>query len=637
MKVLLKSGDILELEENSPAYEAAKKIGMGLYKSACAVRINGEAQDLRAELREDDKIEFLTFEDKGGRHAYNHTAAHVFAQAVKRLYPAAKLAIGPAVKDGFYYDVDVEKPFTSDELVKLESEMKKIIKENLPIERFELSERDALALMEEQGEIYKAELIKEHSGKGEKISFYKQGEFTDLCAGPHLMSTGALKAIKLTQATGAYWRGDARNAMLCRVYGLAFPKQSLLDEHLAMLEEAKKRDHRKLGKELELFAFMEAGPGLPFFLPKGMVLRNALLEFWRKKHVEAGYDEIATPIILNRTLWENSGHWEHYKDNMYTTTVEDQEFALKPMNCPGSLLIFNNKLRSYRDLPVRMAELGTVHRREASGTLHGLLRVRSFTQDDAHIYVTREQIKGEIKGVVNLIDEFYRTFGFEYHVELSTRPENSMGSDEDWEAATSGLRESLDELGLNYVTNEGDGAFYGPKIDFHIEDSLGRTWQCGTVQLDFQMPQRFGANYIGADGEKYRPVMLHRVVLGSIERFIGILTEHFAGAFPVWLAPVQVRVLPISEKFLDYARSVEEKLRAAGIRAETDERGEKIGYKIREAQMQKIPYFVLVGEKEQGEGNISVRRRNSQETAAYSVSEFIAQVREAVESRKISD
>jgi len=636
INITLKNGDMLQVDGNQPAYEAAKQISMGLFRNACAVRINGEVCDLRTPLTQDCSLEILTFEDEEGRHAYRHTAAHVLAQAVKRLYPAAKLAIGPAIDNGFYYDIDVEKPFDPQDLENIETEMRKIIKEGLPIERFELPANEAYALMEKQGESYKMELIKEHGDKGEAISFYCQGEFTDLCAGPHLMSTGNLKAVKLTQATGAYWRGDASNTMLCRVYGIAFPKQSMVDEYLAMLEEAKQRDHRRLGRELELFTFMDAGPGLPFFLPKGMILRDNLLSFYTEIHRKSGYDFISTPIILNQHLWETSGHWFHFRDNMYTTSVEETEFALKPMNCPGSLLVYNDKIHSYRDLPIRMAELGLVHRQEASGTLHGLMRVRSFTQDDAHIYTLPEQIRDEVVGVATLIDKIYTTFGFEYKMELSTRPENSMGTDEEWELATDALKASLDVIGKPYVINEGDGAFYGPKIDYHLTDSLGRSWQCGTIQLDFQLPQRFDCTYIGADGEKHRPIMIHRAILGSIERFIGILTEHYAGAFPLWLAPEQVRILPISEKFADYAKQLCDRLKDNHIRAEIDYRNEKIGYKIREAQMHKVPYFVVVGEKEQESETISVRQRNSRDTVSGDLDSFLIQLQQEISSRQIS-
>ena len=514
IQITLKGGTVKEYENPVSAADVAKDIGMGLYKAACVAKINGEVCDLRTMISENCELEILTFDDEDGKKTFRHTASHILAQAVKRLYPETKLAIGPAIKDGFYYDFDSETVFTPEVLEKIEAEMKKIVKEDLAIENFELPPEEAIALMKDKNETYKVELIEEHARKGEPISFYKQGEFTELCAGPHLMKTGAVKAFKLTSCTGAYWRGDEKNKMLQRIYATAFPKQSALDEYLAMVEEAKKRDHRKLGRDLKLFALMDEGPGFPFFLPKGMILKNTLIDYWREIHTREGYVEISTPIMLNRQLWETSGHWDHYKENMYTTVIDDTDFAIKPMNCPGGMLVYKSEIHSYRDLPIRMGELGLVHRHEKSGALHGLMRVRCFTQDDAHIFMTPEQITDEIKGVVRLIDEVYKLFGFKYHVELSTRPEDSMGSDEDWEMATAGLQKALDELQLPYVVNEGDGAFYGPKIDFHLEDSLGRTWQCGTIQLDFQLPQRFEAEYVGADGEKHRPIMIHRVVFG---------------------------------------------------------------------------------------------------------------------------
>ena len=554
---------------------------------------------------------------------------------MKRLYPEVKLAIGPSIADGFYYDIDPAEPITAEDLPKIEAEMKKIIKEALPIKRFTLPRAEAIAFMEEKGEPYKVELIRDLP-EDAQISFYEQGEFTDLCAGPHLMSTKDVgKAYKITSLAGAYWRGDEHNKMLTRIYATAFSKKEELDAYITMMEEAKKRDHRKLGRELGLFMMHEAGPGFPFFLPKGMVLKNTLLDYWREIHKKAGYVEIATPIILNRSLWETSGHWDHYKNNMYTTVIDETDYAVKPMNCPGGVLVYASEPRSYRDLPLRMGELGLVHRHEKSGQLHGLMRVRCFTQDDAHIFMTPEQIKEEIKGVAGLINEVYSLFGFKYHVELSTRPEDSMGSDEDWEMATEGLRQALDELGLDYVVNEGDGAFYGPKIDFHLEDSIGRTWQCGTIQLDFQLPQRFELEYIGADGEKHRPIMIHRVAFGSIERFIGILIEHFAGAFPTWLAPVQVKILPISDKYAGYGQKVLAQLDEAGIRAELDTRSEKIGYKIREAQTQKIPYMLVVGQKEEAEGCVSVRSRFAGDEGASSLADFIAKIQEEIRTKTI--
>lgn len=569
----------------------------------------------------DGSVQDLTFADDVGQEAFRHTTSHILAQAVKRLWPDTKCAIGPAIKDGFYYDFEFSFPFTTEHLADVEKEMKKIVKEALPLERSAVSREEALKLMEDRGEPYKVELIEELP-EGEEISLYKQGEFVDLCAGPHVSNTSVVKAFKLQSVAGAYWHGDEHNQMLTRIYGTSFPKAAELDEYLAKIEEAKKRDHRKLGKELGLFAIMEEGPGFPFFLPKGMVLKNLLIDYWRKLHTREGYVEISTPIILSRHLWENSGHWDHYKDNMYTTVIDDEDYAVKPMNCPGGMLVYKVEPRSYKDLPMRVGELGLVHRHEKSGQLHGLMRVRCFTQDDAHIFMTEDQVQDEIKGVARLIDEVYSKFGFKYHVELSTRPEDSMGTDEEWEMATNALRGALESLGLDYVVNEGDGAFYGPKIDFHLEDSIGRTWQCGTIQLDFQMPQRFDLEYTGADGEKHRPIMIHRVAFGSIERFIGILIEHYAGKFPVWLSPVQVKILPVSEKFADYAEKVSDALKAAGVRVETDDRSEKLGYKIRSAQMEKVPYMLIVGEKEVEGECVSVRRRDEGDIGSMSVGEF---------------
>ena len=633
MIITLKDGSQKEYSGSMSVIDIAKDISEGLARVACAGEVDGEVVDLRTVIDRDCSLSILTFDDEGGRGALRHTASHILAQAIKRLYPDAKLAIGPSIADGFYYDIDKEVPLTSDDLEKVEAEMKKIVKENLPIERFELPRAEAIALMKEKDEPYKVELI-EDLPEDAVISFYRQGEFTDLCAGPHLMTTKPVKAFKLTSLAGAYWRGSEKNKMLQRVYGTAFTKKADLDEHLTMIEEAKKRDHRKLGKELGLFMMCEEGPGFPFFLPKGMVLKNTLMEYWREIHQKAGYQEISTPIILNRRLWETSGHWDHYKENMYTTEIDGEEYAVKPMNCPGGVLVYRSEPRSYRDLPLRLGEVGLVHRHEKSGQLHGLMRVRCFNQDDAHIFMTQDQIKDEIKGVANLIDEVYRLFGFKYHVELSTRPEDSMGSDEDWEIATEALRSALDELGLEYVVNEGDGAFYGPKIDFHLEDSIGRTWQCGTIQLDFQLPLRFELEYTGADGEKHRPIMIHRVVFGSIERFIGILIEHFAGAFPTWLAPVQVKVLPISDKYADYAKKVYEELQAAGIRVEMDTRSEKIGYKIREAQGQKIPYMLIAGAKEEEEGTVSVRSRFKGDEGSRTLEAFISDIKEEIKNRE---
>ena len=631
--VTLKDGSVKEFEAGVSVMDVAKELGAGLYKAACAARVNGEVCDLRTVLDADCALEILTFEDPDGKKAFNHTASHILAQAVKRLYPQAKLAIGPAIDDGFYYDIDVEPAFGPEELAKLEDEMHKIVKEAYPIERFELDKAEAEQLMAE--EPYKLELIAEHAEGGAKVSFYKQGEFTDLCAGPHLPDTGRVKAVKLTQTTGAYWRGDAENKMLCRVYGVAYPKQSELDAYLTMREEAKKRDHRKLGKELELFDIFDEGPGFPAFLPNGMVVRNELEKFWRGLHEKAGYVEVRTPQIMARRLWENSGHWDHYKDNMYTTVIDDEDYCIKPMNCPGGILIYKRKPHSYRDLPIRMGELGVVHRHELSGALHGLMRVRCFTQDDAHIFCTPEQIKSEILGVIKLIDSIYKVFGFEYMLELSTRPEDSMGSDEDWEMATNALREALEANGKPYKVNEGDGAFYGPKIDFHLKDCIGRTWQCGTCQLDFQMPERFDMTYVGADGEKHRPVMIHRTAFGSIERFIGILIEQFAGAFPLWLAPVQVKVIPVSERHLEYAGQIRDQLHAAGLRCEVDDRSEKMGYKIREAQMMKIPYMLVVGDKEIENGTVAVRSRAGGDLGVMEPAAFLAKAQEEIASRAL--
>lgn len=566
----------------------------------------------------DGSVEELTFADEVGQEAFRHTTSHILAQAVKRLYPETKCAIGPAIKDGFYYDFEFNFPFTTEHLAEVEKEMRKIVKEGLPLVRSAVSREEALNLMKERNESYKVELIEELP-EGEEISLYTQGEFVDLCAGPHVSNTSVIKAFKLQSVAGAYWHGDEHNQMLTRIYGTSFPKAAELDEYLKRMEEAKRRDHRKLGKELGLFTIMEEGPGFPFFLPKGMVLKNLLIDYWRKLHIREGYVEISTPIILSRHLWENSGHWDHYKDNMYTTVIDDEDYAVKPMNCPGGMLVYKVEPRSYKDLPMRVGELGLVHRHEKSGQLHGLMRVRCFTQDDAHIFMTEDQIQDEIKGVARLIDEVYSKFGFKYHVELSTRPDNSMGSDEDWEMATNALRGALDSLGLDYVVNEGDGAFYGPKIDFHLEDSIGRTWQCGTIQLDFQMPQRFDLEYTGADGEKHRPIMIHRVAFGSIERFIGILIEHYAGKFPTWLSPVQAKVLPVSEKYADYANKVAGELKAKDIRVEVDGRNEKLGYKIREAQMEKVPYMLIVGEKEVEENAVSVRKRGEGDIGSMAV------------------
>ena len=631
IKISLKDGSSMEVEEGISVLDVAKKISEGLARNATAAMVDGEVKDLRYNLDKDCELTILTFDAIEGRKAYWHTASHILAQAVKRLYPDVKLTIGPAIDNGFYYDFDSEITFTPEILEKLEEEMKKIVKEDLEIKRFSLSREEAIKLMKERKEDYKVELIEELP-EGEEISFYEQGEFVDLCAGPHLLSTGKVKAIKLQTVSGAYWRGDEKNKMLQRIYGIAFPKKSELDEYLEMLEEAKKRDHRKLGKELDLFMLAEEGPGFPFFLPKGMILRNVLEDFWRKKHMENGYQEIKTPIMLNEDLWHRSGHWDHYKDNMYTTKIDDVDFALKPMNCPGGMLVYKRKIHSYRDLPERVGELGLVHRHELSGTLHGLMRVRCFTQDDAHIFCLPEQVEDEIIRLMKLIDSIYKMFGFTYTMELSTRPEDSMGSDEQWDAAINGLKNALEVQGLEYSINEGDGAFYGPKIDFHLKDSIGRTWQCGTIQLDFQMPEKFDLVYIGADGEKHRPVMLHRVIFGSIERFIGILIEHYAGAFPTWLAPVQVKVLSIAEPHIEYAKKLEEEFKKNGIRVEIDDRPEKIGYKIREAQLQKVPYMVVVGDKEVEAGTVGVRSRKDGDIGQMKIEDFINKLKIEIEN-----
>ena len=631
IKVTLKDGVVKEFDAPKTVLEIAENISAGLARNACAGLVDGEVQDLRFVVDKDAKVEILTFDDEEGKKAFRHTASHIMAQAIKRLFPETKLAIGPSIADGFYYDFDRESPFTEDDLKHIEEEMKKIVKEDLKLERFELPREEAIKFMEEKGEPYKVELIKDLP-EDAVISLYKQGEFTDLCAGPHLMSTKPVKAFKLMSVAGAYWRGDEKNKMLSRIYGTAYTKASDLDAYLTMLEEAKKRDHRKLGKELKLFTLLEEGPGFPFFLPKGMIVKNTLIDFWREIHKKAGYVEVSTPIILNRQLWERSGHWDHYKENMYTTVIDDEDYAIKPMNCPGGMLVYKQDLHSYRDLPLRVGELGIVHRHEKSGALHGLMRVRCFTQDDAHIFMTPEQIRDEIKGVVALIDSVYKLFGFKYHVELSTRPEDSMGSDEAWETATNGLKGALEDLGMDYVINEGDGAFYGPKIDFHLQDSIGRTWQCGTIQLDMNLPERFELEYTDKDGSKKRPVMIHRVCFGSIERFIGILIEHYAGAFPTWLSPVQAKVLTISEKFNDYAADVAAKLEAAGIRVETDDRAEKIGFKIREARNERIPYIIVVGEKDVEANMVSLRTRAGEE-GQKSLDEVIERMTKEIKER----
>lgn len=629
IKVTLKDGKIIEVEKGTKISDVAMKISPALYKKALGAYLNGEKADLMHEINEDSQLEILTFADEDGQKTLRHTASHILAQAVKRLYPEVKLAIGPAIDNGFYYDFDADFSFTPEILEKIEKEMEKIVKEDIKIERFELPREEAIALMKEKNEDYKVELI-EDLPENEVISFYKQDEFTDLCAGPHVPSTKIVKAVKLLSIAGAYWRGDEKNKMLQRIYGTAFTKKSELEAYLNLLEEAKKRDHRKLGKELELFGMLEEGPGFPFFYPKGMVVRNTLEEFWREMHTKAGYQEIKTPIILNEALWHRSGHWDHYQDNMYFTKIDNEDYAIKPMNCPGGILVYKSGLHSYKEFPLRLAELGLVHRHELSGALHGLMRVRCFTQDDAHIFMTRDQIREEIIGVMQLVDKFYNVFGFEYFVEVSTRPEDSMGSDEDWEIATQSLRDALESIGKEYKINEGDGAFYGPKIDIHLKDCLGRTWQCATIQLDFQMPERFDLTYIGADGEKHRPVMVHRVIFGSIERFIGILIEHYAGAFPTWLAPIQVKIMNITDAQSDYAKEIYDRLKSEDIRVELDLRNEKIGYKIREAQLAKVPYMIVLGNKEMEENKVAIRSRKEGDLGTFEIEEFIAKIKEEI-------
>lgn len=625
MEITLKNGDKKHFDKAASCKDIALSISEGLARAAVCAKVDGTLVDLSAVVDRDCEFEIVTLKDKEGLEVYRHTASHVLAQAVKAIFPTCKLAIGPTIENGFYYDIDFTTPISQEDLGKIEEEMKKIIKSNFALERFTLPRAEAIKLMTKYSEKYKVELIKDLPEDAE-ISFYKQGSFTDLCRGPHLPSTGKIKAFKLTSIAGAYWRGNEKNKMLTRIYGTAFAKKDEMDAYFTMLEEAKKRDHTKLGKELGLFALLNEGKGFPFFLPKGMVLKNLLIDYWRQLHLREGYVEVSTPVILNRSLWETSGHWDHYKDNMYTTKIDGEDCAIKPMNCPGGMLVYKLTPHSYKDLPIRMGELGLVHRHEKSGQLHGLMRVRCFTQDDAHIFMLPSQIKDEIKGVVKLINEVYTLFGFKYHVELSTRPADSMGTEEDWNKATEALSDALKDMNLPFVVNEGDGAFYGPKIDFHLEDSIGRTWQCGTIQLDFQMPQRFELEYTGEDGQKYRPIMIHRVVFGSIERFIGILIEHFAGKFPVWLAPVQVKILPVSDKSLGYARQLESEMRAQGIRVETDSRNEKIGYKIREAQLEKLPYMLIVGDKEREEGTVSVRKRDEGDIGALTKKDFIARV-----------
>ena len=634
-KITLKDGAVREVENGTTVLDFVKSLSNSLAKKALACKIDGETRDLMTVIDDDHNIDVLTFEDADGRWSLRHSAAHILAQAVKRLYGEDKvqLAIGPAIDNGFYYDFDIEDQLNNEDLLKIEKEMKKIVKENLAIVRKEVSRKEALEFFSAKGENYKVELINDLP-EDAMITMYSQGEFTDLCAGPHVVSTGKVKAIKLQSVAGAYWRGSEKNKMLQRVYGTAFEKQSDLDAYLKMLEEAAKRDHRKLGRELDLFSLHEEGPGFPFFHPNGMVVRNELINYWREVHRSYNYQEIKTPMIMNRKLWETSGHWDHYKENMYFTKIDDEDYAIKPMNCPGGMLVYLTQQHSYRDLPLRLGELGLVHRHELSGALHGLMRVRNFTQDDAHIFMLPSQIEEEIQKVIDLFDQVYNTFGLSYHAELSTRPEDSMGSDEVWEMATNALQNALEHRGLKYVVNEGDGAFYGPKIDFHLTDSIGRTWQCGTIQLDMLMPEKFDLTYIGEDGQKHRPVMIHRVVYGSIERFIGILIENYAGAFPTWLAPVQVKVLPISDKYVDYAYELKRKMFDLGIRVEVDDRNEKIGYKIREAQVKKVPYSIIVGESELENKNISVRKRREKETVSMNTDEFIAKVLEEIKTRE---
>lgn len=635
VKVTLKDDVVKEFQSGTTVMDIAKSIGMGLYKAACLAKIDGETCDLRTPVTKDCHVEILTFDDEDGKKAFWHTTSHILAQAVKRLYPSAKLAIGPSIANGFYYDFDVDFSFTPEILEKIEAEMKKIVKENIPLEKFDLSADEALKLMEEKDEPYKVELIKEHAGKGEKISFYKQAEFTELCAGPHIPDTGRVKAFKLTSIAGAYWRGDEKNKMLQRIYGISFTKQSELTEYLERIEEAKKRDHRKLGKELGLFALRDEAPGMPFFLPNGMILRNTLIDYWHEVHERWGYLEISTPQIMKRSLWETSGHWDHYKDNMYTTVIDGEDFAIKPMNCPGSILVYELEPHSYKELPLRYGELGRVHRHELSGALHGLFRVRCFTQDDAHILLAPDQIRDEVVRISQLFDEVYNLFKLPYTIELSTMPEDHMGTKEEWDKATKSLSDAIESIGKEYTVNEGDGAFYGPKLDFHIEDSLGRTWQCGTIQLDFQLPERFNLEYTGADGEKYCPVMIHRVVFGSVERFIGVLIEHFAGAFPLWLSPVQAVVLPIADRHADRAHEIEAELKKYGIRVKVDDRSEKIGYKIREAQLQKTPYMLVVGDKEVENGTVSVRHRGEGDIGSMELSSLCDRLADEVKTKAI--
>jgi len=634
VNVTLKDGSKKQYPKGTRIIDVVSELSQRLAKEAVAAKLNGKLVDLCTPIEEDSELQVVTFDMPEAQEVYRHSTSHIMAQAVQRLYPDVKFGIGPSIQDGFYYDFDLEETFGPEELQAIEKEMEKIIKEDHEFRRRELSREEAIKYFTEHNQPYKVELIRDLP-EDAVISIYDQGEFVDLCAGPHVPSTGKIKAIKLLSSAGAYWRGNEHNPMLQRIYGTSFPKKSLLEDYLKKVEEAKKRDHRKLGPQLDLFSMHDEAPGFPFFHAKGMIVRNLLEDFWREEHRKAGYEEVKTPIVLRRELWENSGHWDHYKENMYFTKVDEADFALKPMNCPGGMLLYKTKQRSYRDLPLRVCELGLVHRHEMSGVLHGLMRVRAFTQDDAHLYVLPSQIKDEIIGVMNLIDKFYTLFGFNYRVELSTKPEKAMGSDEDWERATEALREAVEATGRPYVVNEGDGAFYGPKLDFHLEDCIGRTWQCGTIQLDFQMPEKFDLTYIGADGEKHRPVMLHRTVYGSIERFIGILIEHYAGAFPTWLAPVQAIVLPISEKHLEYAQAVKQSLENNGIRVEVDSRNEKVGYKIREAEMQKIPYMLVVGDNEAGNGTVSVRKQKEGDKGAFALEEFLNMIKKEIDDKVI--
>ena len=632
VKIILPDGSAKEYAAGTTLGEAVKQLSNSLAKKVLAANVNGELTDLREELVDGSEVAFLTFEEDGGKHTLRHTASHILAQAVKRLWPEAKLAIGPAIDKGFYYDIDMEHTLTPEDLGKIEKEMSRIVKENLPITKSVMSRQEAIEFFKSKNEDYKVELI-EDLPEDAVISCYAQGDFIDLCAGPHVASTGKVKAFKLQSIAGAYWRGDEKNKMLQRIYGTAFEKKEELDAYLHLLEEAAKRDHRKLGKELGLFVIKEEGPGFPFFLPKGMALRNELENFWREVHHEFDYEEIRTPIILNKQLWETSGHWFHYRENMYTTIIDEEEYAIKPMNCPGGILVYQNEMHSYRDLPLRYAELGLVHRHELSGALHGLFRVRAFTQDDAHVFMLPEQMQSELMKVIELFDRIYSQFGLKYHVELSTKPDNAMGDDAIWEAATEALRNAIEAKGIPYVINPGDGAFYGPKLDYHIEDSLGRTWQCGTIQLDMNLPERFNVEYIGEDGQKHRTIMIHRACFGSMERFIGILTEHYAGAFPTWMAPVQVKVLPISEKHVEYANQLAKQMRHDYVRVEVDDRNEKIGYKIRQAQMEKVPYMLVVGDKEMEDNSVNVRKHGGDELGTVSFDEFFNSIKIEIKER----